>query len=420
MELDDLGIKPDILSVEHGLYKPMLDRSVAGILPELIRGIRLVDSMDDQIMHSILDGKVEFIDLRNRLNELSYENIIFIVADAVGASHLGDMGGLFADNMLSDGLVASTVFPSMTATVMTSLTYGKYPSDHGLVGYNIYNEHIDGIWNALNLKYLDGEDEKMITDTHTVDKIVTGKPIIDDLREKANLPVSFVSSDYVKSPGLLDVINPSFKPSLYGEIEDGAKQIVHELSKPEKNRFIAFYYPYADHYGHVFGPESEEYEKSIRGVEQIVQQLLEHPKVKDGSTAIVVTADHGQSQIDHDISRWMDRDRWQYHRENGVTLSSSGRVLHAYSNGDEKGRDLLEKLADGRGLVIDNAQAMELSGCNLEFKQRMGDYVMIMEYGYLHDVPEIVRFDDEDSRLNGQHGSMTKEELFVPVAIFGK
>ncbi len=419
MEIDDLGIKPDILSDEYELFKPMLDRSVVGLLPELLRGIRLADSMDDKIMDKILADKVEFLDLRKRLDELSYDNIVFIAADAVGASHLGDMGGLLADNMLSDGLVASTVFPSMTATVMTSLTYGKFPSKHGLLGYNIYNEHIDGIWNALSLKYLDGENEKLITDTLSMDQLVAGKPIIDDLLE-VNFPVSFISSDYVKSPGLLDVINPSFEPSLYGEVEDGAKQIVHELNKPDKNRLIAFYYPYSDHYGHIYGPESEAYEKSIRGVEHIVHQLLEHPKVKDGSTAIVVTADHGQSQIDQDISRYMDWNRWQHHRDNGVTLSSSGRVLHAYSNGDEKGKDLLEKLADGRGLVIDNECAMELAGGNLEFKQRMGDYVMIMEDGYLHDVPEIVKFDEGDERLNGQHGSLTKQELFVPVGIFYK
>ena len=91
------------------------------------------ETKDDKIIDNILSDKVEFIQLRRRLEELSYENIVFIAADGAGASHLGDMGGLLADNMLNEGLVASTVFPSMTCTVMTSLTYGKFPAEHDMV-----------------------------------------------------------------------------------------------------------------------------------------------------------------------------------------------------------------------------------------------------------------------------------------------
>jgi hypothetical protein len=416
--LDTFNFPVDPLSTEFNLYKPNFERSVAGVFPELFRGLNL----DDPWM-TIRDC-VENRDVARKIEESfpsGYENIIFLICDAVGVERLQHLGGMLWDNLNNEGTIATSVFPSMTSTVMTSLSFGKLPSDHGLVGYNIYNEHLGEVWNSLNLQYIKDGTQKTVLEDVSMDKLVNGKPIIDRIHEATDFPVTFVGpSEYQGQPNLIDLINHSIPLSTYEAPVQAVQKTVQALNQDLKNQLISVYIPYADYAGHAYGPESSQYADAIRGIEQAIAMISQHPKVKNGSTLIALTSDHGQSQVDHGISHWMDRKTWKEHKENGLVFSSSGRVIHGYFDKEKLdiGKEVLEEFADNKGLVINKSEAIELVGGNNLHHERIGDHLMIMEDKYLYDVPEVVLFGN-DMRLNGQHGSLTEKELFVPVGIFG-
>ncbi|OLS19320.1 MAG: hypothetical protein HeimC2_41560 [Candidatus Heimdallarchaeota archaeon LC_2] len=417
---DEFGIKSEYLSKEFRLIKPDLENSVSGIFPTMLNQLNL-----DTKINSTDRGWVQNNNLAKKLEESfpsGYDNIVLLICDGVGVERLKAIGGAVWDNINSQGTIASTLYPSMTSTVMTSLTYGQYPGDHGLVGYNTYNENIDAIWNSLNLKYLDHEyNEQFVLENHNLDEFVTGLPLIDQVQNSyPEVKVSFLGPSQLESPSLLDLINRKIPVTTYEDPNEMGKKFGQLLGQDAKNHIIAVYIGYADHFGHVMGPESKEYTEAIHGINQTVQMMKNHPKVVNGSTIVGMTSDHGQVQINHSISKWMNRLEWREYKEKRITLATSGRVIHAYceENQMDNSKMLLEEFADGKGLVIDQAESMKLSGGGDGYRHRYAQFSMLMQDGYLFDIPEIVQL-GEEMRLHGQHGSLTDKELFVPVGIFG-
>ncbi|MDH5402048.1 MAG: alkaline phosphatase family protein [Candidatus Heimdallarchaeota archaeon] len=406
----------EILSSEYGLYKPNLEQSNTSVLPSIARHMNLNNK-------EALDNKVFNPKLNKRIAEqfsAGVENLVFFICDAIGVVHLEQFGGFLWDNITNQGMVGSTMFPSMTSTVMTSISYGMNPSDHGLVGYNIYNEKLDTIWNSLNLKYLKDDKATFVLDEYQISDFVSGDPLIDIITAPENqITGTFLAPNMPYNPNLIDLINPNLQSIQYTDYADAGKQLLSQLDQ-DGRQLIAIYLGDADIAGHGYGPDSAYYKGAVQGIERLVSTVTQHPKFKDGSTIGALTADHGQVQVNHEVSQWMDWETWRSIRNEGVTLSTSGRVLHAYCEPRalDKGRMKLEELANSRGYVIDKKDAISMSGGNDTFEMRYGDFMMIMEDGYLADIPEIVPLGDP-MHLHGQHGSLTPKELFVPIGLFG-
>ncbi|MCY3414702.1 MAG: alkaline phosphatase family protein [Candidatus Heimdallarchaeota archaeon] len=410
-KVDEIKKQCTMLSKDLDLYEPNFERSVTGLLPEIIHHMNIKISLPDNLMRNK--------DVEKKFRELypnGFDRVILIIADGLGVEHLLEHGGLLAKNIEELGTVASTVFPTMTSTIMSSISFATLPPGHGIVGYNIYNEHIDDIWSALALKYKRGEEERYVFDDFEPDKLFNGVSLIEYIKEYSN---PFVAPSMLEEPSLMEIMMKDYPLAKYDDIE-GAITLVAKLSSQKP--FTGLYYPLPDKYGHEFGPDSEQYKQSIQGLDMIISKLLELPHINNDRTAIIVTADHGQSKVDHSISHWMSRERWSEIRQKGILLSTSGRAIHAYCDADshDEARKLLEEMAGDKGIVIDKMKAMQLSGFEITdggFDKRIGDFMMVMKEGYLYDVPERVVFESE-MKLLGQHGGLSSKELFVPVGIF--
>ncbi|KKK80061.1 hypothetical protein LCGC14_2827240 [marine sediment metagenome] len=131
--------------------------------------------------------------------------------------------------------------------------------------YHTYNENIDAIWNSLNLKYLDHEyNEQFVLENHNLDEFVTGLPLIDQVQNSyPEVKVSFLGPSQLESPSLLDLINRKIPVTTYEDPNEMGKKFGQLLGQDAKNHIIAVYIGYADHFGHVMGPESKEYTEAI-------------------------------------------------------------------------------------------------------------------------------------------------------------
>ena len=409
------------ISEEHGLLKPDLDRTNAGVLPAVIRHLkgdfsRLKEMMDDRAVNPDLEERI------SKYFPDGYDNVVFLICDGVGVGRLEALGGLIWDNINpnvdSQGTVAHCTFPSLTSTNMASIAYGRLPKDHGLVGYNIYNETIGEVFNALNGEYVKDGEIKSIHE-YPNDKFVEGQPITDIIDKEHFLPIRFFVPSQQEREGLITLIAEKTEITKYSTAEQLLGGVISALSDGAPQQFIAAYIGWADYFGHEEGPESKEYTQAIRGIEQVLSTIIGHPKVKNGSTLVILTSDHGQSQVDHSISRWLSKDEVKKYADEGVVLSTSGRVLHCYTQNIERGREILEELAAGRGVVISQKEALELIGDGGRWGERMGDLLLLMDDHYLVDVPEVVKLEGHKDKLIGQHGSVCIEEMFVPIGIWG-
>ncbi len=414
------GMEVSWISKEHGLLRPDLVRTNAGVLPAIIRNLK----GEEKLKQMIADRAVN-PDLEERIRRSfpdGYDNVVFLICDGVGVGRLEALGGLLWDNVDpsrdSQGTVAHCTFPTLTSTNMASIAYGSLPSEHGLVGYNIYNENIGEVFNALNGKYVSDGEVLSIHERPNSD-FVEGTPITDIIYGEHFMPIRFFVPSQQEREGLITLIAERTEITPYETAEQLLGGLISSLSDGKEQQFIAAYIGWADYFGHEEGPESRQYAEAIRGIEQVIATVIDHPKVKNGSTLVIMTSDHGQSQVDHSISRWLTSEEVRAFAEEGVLLSTSGRVLHCYTEDLSRGREVLEELADGRGVVLSQEEALGLIGDGGSWGRRMGDLVLLMDDHYLIDVPEVVKLEGHKERLLGQHGSTCVEEMFVPIGIWG-
>lgn len=413
------GIETEWVSEKHGLLKPNNSRSNAGVIPAILRTMgngKYADLMKDKVVNEDIENKIKesFPD--------GYDNVILLLVDGVGVERLEAIGGPLWDNINSQGTIANSVFPTMTTTNMTSLSFGTLPSDHGFVGYNIYNEKIDTIFNGLNGKYMKDGEEKLIHDDFAASDFVEGTSIPKMILDLEDVKLTFLKPVQQGDEGLITLIADEVPMTDYETPMELGMKLLGQLNADIAEQFIAVYIGYADYFGHSHGPKSEEYVGAIKGVEQALGLLLSQQKIINGRTLIVLTSDHGQSQINHDISKWMERLEWEQYTKAGFELSTSGRTIHLFcKNNDLRGgRELLEAIGGENGHVITGREALALLGDDKgDWKDRIGDFVLLYEDGFIHDIPESVKFGDYEGKLLGQHGSLTKEELYVPVGIWG-
>ncbi|MCE7733612.1 MAG: alkaline phosphatase family protein, partial [Candidatus Heimdallarchaeota archaeon] len=239
-KIDELIQSSEFLSKEHQLYKPHHERSVAGFIPEVLAHLSSEVNFGDNIVRNK--------DMANQIEESfpsGYKQAIVIIADGVGAQHLKKLGGTLADNMETEGTVASTMFPSMTSTVMSSISRGMYPASHGVVGYNLFNEHIGDIWSALAMRYKKEGEDRLVLDDFDISQLISGDSLISSF---SNNSQPFIAPEQLGDPSLLDLVIPRIPLLTYPDVESGIKTVMHLI--PRGNPFTGLYYPFADHFGH--------------------------------------------------------------------------------------------------------------------------------------------------------------------------
>jgi hypothetical protein len=414
------GIDVEYLSEKHKLFKPNHMFSNTGVLPEMLRHLQSEVNYTD-----ILKDHVENLAIRKSLQKHfpnKYSKVIFLICDGIGVHHLQQMKGIIWDNIDPDkdnpGLVACASFPTITTTNMTSLSTGKFPKDHGFVGYNIYNEKLGTVFNGLNGLYLKNGEVMLIHDDHDNSTFVDGTTIPEMIVNNGT-KLTFLVPKQQKRDGLLKLIAGKAPLVDYETSEELVQKLLENLND-DSNGVIGAYIGTADYMGHIHGPSSQEYVSAISGIEQLIQLLLSQPIVISGDTLIILTSDHGQVDIDHEISKYFSYDDVKQLQKQGITLSTTGRVIHVYAKDPQINiEEKLKEIVDDKALVISSHEALELfGGPETKFKERIGDYLIICQDKYIFDVPEVIKYDLLDIKLKGQHGSLTKEELFVPVGIW--
>lgn len=209
----------------------------------------------------------------------NYRNVIFVLVDALGTEiikkHLDKAS--FLNNHLRDTL--TTVFPSTTTAATTTALTGIPPVVSGWVGWQQFiKEEKRHVVFFMNKDYYD--DNYKFT-YNVSDKFVKTKTIYEKIKT-ANPNV------YIKE------IFPKFKEENHKTINDQVTTCLNAIDNNQKN-FIYMYWDQVDSKLHEFGTESKEVADEIDQVNQALKRLF---KQASEDSLIIVTADHGQIDIE--------------------------------------------------------------------------------------------------------------------------
>ena len=326
--------------------------------------------------------------------------IVLLLLDGLGASQLAARAARIAPVLGSGtGTTVTSVAPSTTAAALTSLTTGLAPSAHGVVGYRVAVG--DEILNVLGWRLSERDGRRIVRPR----EFQPFEPF-----PQSPHPTPVVSRHEYRATGFSAAHLGD--AHLYGW-HTPAGLVVEVRRLLERGApFVYAYYDGIDRTAHVCGLD-DHYDAELRAVERMVGDLLE---VLAPGAVLVVTADHGQVEVGSSIEVFggdvMDH----------VTLiSGEGRFRWLHARPGAKA-ELLAVVSERYGSVAwvrDADQIVDdgwLGGVpSPEVRARLGDVALVPFAPTAFLDPA----DTGEQRLVCRHGSLTSDEMLVPLLAWG-
>lgn len=324
-----------------------------------------------------------------------YKNIVFIIFDGLGMNPINinlDDNSFIKSNIKD---VLTSTFPSTTTSATTTLLTGKYPLEHGFLGWSLYFEELN---RAVDI-YLS-------SDSYT----------------EENIDPNFISERFDLSPyykeAITDYTINKVVPSYWHDgIEDNRYvffepeemfDYIKEVISKDGKQFVYAYCPQPDYSMHKEGVSSSEAKEVINKIDELLENIVRESK----DTLFIVTADHGQVDIDGYVEFYKDEEindllKWP------PTLEPRAASFKVKEGKKEQFKKLFEERY-GTDFVLFETDKLLKEGYfgdvitdNVKF---LGDYIGV---GVTN---KLLLFSENHTRHKGHHTSLT-EEMEVPLII---
>jgi len=321
------------------------------------------------------------------------EQIVLLVLDGLGWWQLQERAHLAPNLTSMEGGPIRTVVPSTTAAALTSIATGTPPGEHGVVGYRVW---VDGaILNVLRWSTATGDARDLIppASLQPIEPFAGYRPPVVTKAEFADSGFTRAHLEGVRFCGY------RMTSTLITEV----RRLTH-AGEP----FVYAYYEGVDKVSHEYGL-GEHYDAELRAVNEIISALM---SVLPSGATLVVTSDHGQVHVGGNVVPLAPELRPLMRGQSG---EGRFRWLHARRR---RVGDLLEaaREAHGEQAWVRSREEMEMEGwfgpkLTPEARRRLGDVALVAREPVAFDDPA----DTGPYMLVGRHGSLTPEEMDVPL-----
>ena len=335
---------------------------------------------------------------------------VVLLIDGLGVSALKARSGHARTLAGALGGAASVVdvgFPTTTAASLATLTTGRAPGQHGLVGYSVLDPAGDRIINQLN-----GWDARLDPATWQLEPTVFERAGADGIPAYSIGPERFRHSGFTRAV---------LRGAQYRAGESIADRLrVARITLDEIDRGLLYIYvPELDKAAHAYGVESADWTTALEEVDAAVREFTATLRRGEG---LIVTADHGVLDVPERGHILFDQDPVLV---DGVRhIGGEPRCLQLYCEDGADAADLARVWADSEGArawvaTRDEAIAAGWFGeVKPEVLPRIGDVLVAAR-------TRVAYYDSRSSislrgrGMVGQHGSLSPEESRVPLLRFG-
>jgi len=337
-------------------------------------------------------------------------NIVLLVIDGLGADWLAQHSpaGLLRRHLVG---TMTTVFPSTTATAITSFLTGDGPLQHGLTGWYTWFSELACVMTVLpgvprygGVSYRKaGIDPRRLFGHQSVFARIRTRGLVVS-------PNRIARSDY----NLAHVGPAQVVP--YADLHDLFRQTARALRRDRVPKYVYCYWPELDAIGHHDGMGSAAAIAHLRVLEQALTDFL--VGVAGTDTLVLVTADHGQ--VDTGPADLIDlADHPDLADCLALPLCGEPRAAFCYLRAGREGR-FLDYCRDPLGDLVEVHASPDLVAAGYfglgrphpRFHERVGDYCLLPQG---HRILRQALPFEEPKTLIGQHGGLTRTELLVPL-----
>jgi predicted AlkP superfamily pyrophosphatase or phosphodiesterase len=343
------------------------------------------------------------------------EKVILLILDGFGYKrflfHLNNIATTFRE-MVEKGVLEpfTTVFPSTTSTVLTSIFSGLSPAQHQIIGYQMFSREFGLVYYTLDMEPVYGYSDYVNLIKDYSDVI----PWIPELK-KYGVKASIATKSSIARSGLSKIIHKNTNLMPYWSSADMFMKSKKFLEQKDPT-FLALYYDDIDTLAHKYGPYSEEVTFELTSMEynlkKFFKSLSEKTKKK---TLMILTADHGIAET-HKTYYLKDNDDIMER----LILPPVGdsRATFLYSKPDKQ--DTFPYVFKENYEDIELFPSNELIDKGIfgqttkpeVLREKVGDFTAlstsqnILQYPYFEN--------DRKREQLGSHGGMTIEEMIIP------
>lgn len=339
--------------------------------------------------------------------------VVLLVIDGLGQALM--RRGLAPEGFLRQKQTHTlhSVFPTTTASAITTLMTGLSPAEHGVSGWFMYERHLGQL--IVPLPFLARATRQSLTAQGIyADQVFPNiKSWVAPAREHhVLLPKAIAESAFTRH------FSPNATLNAYrdAQFKSLCKELEKMVRKTRASRFCYAYWSELDSLQHQVGPSAPEASAHLAMLEQSIQSLCE--RLADSGAVLLLTADHGQCDVPPQHWRQI-QDYSRLQQCLSLPLSGEPRACFAYVK-PRKWREF-QDLVTGEyadWLSIYDSQDLLDSGrfgpgeINPVMRDRVGDFTLLPAPGIT--LNEWLPMERKKGYL-GQHSGLTLEELEVPL-----
>lgn len=339
-------------------------------------------------------------------------NIVFFLVDGLGYNYLADVGrgGALHDHL--EGTLTS-VFPSTTASAITTSFTGLTPQQHGMTGWFSWFPEVDVL--AAPLPFRRRGDDKPLGDLGIApQRLFDARPLFDDLAVRTFVVTQrrIVDSEYSRHFG------GRAARHAYDDLAGLVSAVEGVVRSGPERKYVYAYYPELDAVAHKYGIASRQAATRLTAIDAAFADSLR--RLSGTNTVLVVSADHGF--IDTPARQALVMGNFPALAELlRQPLSGEPRAAFCHVRAGqterfiELARELLGERADVRPSAALIAEGWFGPGDpHPRLRDRVGDVALVMRgrYTIKDHLPG-----EKRHVLIGNHGGVTEDEMLIPLVV---
>jgi predicted AlkP superfamily pyrophosphatase or phosphodiesterase len=308
----------------------------------------ILDNYSIEHKHNVIDS----------LNFHSKKTLVFLI-DAMGYNQF------MREFPYCNPLKLQTVFPSTTATALTSLFTEKEPIEHGVLGFTTYIREYGIIANCISMKSISNNYD--VTNYFTQESTIFQQFYSKGINSYSLIPHSISNSGLSKILYTGSEIIPYYS---FNDIFSVLDSLIHK----DSDQLIMVYYPNYDTICHKYGPESINASNELKKVFSEVKNFSDNLKENYNVFAI---ADHGQISTPKDKFKF-----WKSYpliEKNFIVPPFCEPRVNMFFSSKDISSELSNEFTN---FVLYSKEEMlnkELFGSGNRFENRLGDSILIFK-----------------------------------------
>lgn len=337
-------------------------------------------------------------------------NIVLLVIDGLGHELLKRRG---AGTFLREHLLGriTSVFPSTTATGITTFATGVAPQQHAITGWFMFLKELGSVVRTLPFNARHG-GAPLDTAGITPAAFIGHDTVYEQIRAESHC----LAPSYLHGSAYTEATSRGARTESFGSLDDCLGKICAIIASSRERKYINAYWPELDSLAHQFGTESERVETHLHEIGRAVEKFA--ASIRGTRTTVLITSDHGL--VDTQPG---DCINLREHPDLGATLTlplcGEPRVAYCYvrpARAAQFRRYIRARLADQCDLY-ESRELVRLNFFgryepNARLFDRIGDYTLIMKGNY---VLRNFMAGETEHFLRANHGGVSRAEMFVPL-----